>query len=133
MKVTKLNTHSLTSAPATGAPPDALGPSGRPGVKALPGPNGREKFGTAPPGVNVFPGLSVAETFTAPGDAVERLMYGFSTLCCLPAGLAEEPSAGTGTVMRPSTLRGYALDAGFADVEILPIEQEVFRFYRLIP
>jgi len=60
-------------------------------------------------------------------------MYGFSTLCCLPAGLAEEPSAGTGTVMRPSTLRGYAEEAGFADVEILPIEHETFRVYRLIP
>ena len=48
------------------------------------------------------------------GDALERFFYGFSTLCCLPAGLAEQPSAGTGTVMRPSTLRTYAQDAGFA-------------------
>ncbi len=30
----------------------------------------------------------VAETFTAPGDDVERLMYGFSLLCCLADGLA---------------------------------------------
>src|SRR4051794_6666859 len=51
----------------------------------------------------------------------------------LDVGRPEEPSAGTGTVMRPATLRGYALDAGFADVAILPIEQETFRFYRLIP
>lgn len=27
----------------------------------------------------------VAETFTAPGDQVERLFYGFSIFCCLPA------------------------------------------------
>ena len=33
--------------------------------------------------------------------------------------------------MRPDTLRGYAADAGFADVEILPIQNEFFRFYRL--
>jgi len=73
----------------------------------------------------------VAETFTAPGDAVERMMYGFSVLCCLPAGLAEQPSAATGTVMRPATLRRYALEAGFRDVEILPIANDLFRFYRL--
>jgi SAM-dependent methyltransferase len=73
----------------------------------------------------------VADAFTAPGDEVERLMYTYSVLCCLPVGLADTPSAGTGTVMRADTLRGYASEAGFADVEVLPIEHEVFRFYRL--
>jgi SAM-dependent methyltransferase len=74
----------------------------------------------------------VADVFTAPGDEVERLMYTYSVLCCLPVGLAETPSAGTGTVMRTDTLRRYAAEAGFADVEVLPIEHEVFRFYRLV-
>jgi hypothetical protein len=73
----------------------------------------------------------VADTFTAPGDEVERLMYTYSVLCCLPVGLADTPSAGTGTVMRADTMRRYASEAGFADVEVLPIEHEVFRFYRL--
>jgi 2-polyprenyl-3-methyl-5-hydroxy-6-metoxy-1,4-benzoquinol methylase len=73
----------------------------------------------------------VAETFTAPGDEVERLMYGYSVLCCLADGMAHSPSVGTGTVMRPSTLRRYAADAGFADVEILDIANDFFRFYRL--
>ncbi|HWM14780.1 MAG TPA: class I SAM-dependent methyltransferase, partial [Gaiellaceae bacterium] len=50
----------------------------------------------------------VADVFTAPGDEVERLMYTYSVLCCLPVGLAETPSAGTGTVMRTDTLRRYA-------------------------
>ena len=36
----------------------------------------------------------VAETFTAPGDDVERLMYGYSLMCCLADGMAHEPSAG---------------------------------------
>ncbi len=45
--------------------------------------------------------------------------------------MAQKPSAGTGTVMRPETLRGYALDAGFRDVEILPIDNFFFRFCRL--
>lgn len=75
----------------------------------------------------------VAEEFAAPGDAIERLMYGFSVLCCLPVGLADRPSAATGTVMRPATLRRYAEEAGLARVEILPIEHEMFRFYRLCP
>ena len=73
----------------------------------------------------------VAETFTAPGDDVERLMYGYSLVCCLADGMAHRPSAGTGTVMRPSTLRRYAVEAGFADVEILDIDNDFFRFYRL--
>ncbi len=74
----------------------------------------------------------VAETFTAPGDEIERLMYAYSVLCCLPAGLSESPSAGTGTVMRPDTLRRYAQEAGFSDVKILPIEHDFFRVYRLV-
>jgi SAM-dependent methyltransferase len=73
----------------------------------------------------------VADAFTAPGDEIERLMYTYSVLCCLPVGLADTPSAGTGTVMRADTLRRYAAAAGFTDVEVLPIEHEVFRFYRL--
>jgi 2-polyprenyl-3-methyl-5-hydroxy-6-metoxy-1,4-benzoquinol methylase len=73
----------------------------------------------------------VADAFTAPGDDVERYMYGFSILHCLPVGLVEQPSAATGTVMRSNTLRHYAAEAGFQSVEILPIEHDFFRFYRL--
>ncbi len=75
----------------------------------------------------------VGESFTAPGDEIERLYYGFSILHCLPVGMAEQPSAGTGTVMRPETLRRYAAEAGFSRVEDLPIENEMWRFYRLVP
>ena len=73
----------------------------------------------------------VAEEFGAPGDDVERFMYGWSITTCLPDGRSRSPSVATGTVMRPSTLRGYAREAGFAEVEILPIENDFFRFYRL--
>ena len=48
--------------------------------------------------------------FTRPGDDIERLMYGYSVFVCLPNGLAEQPSAGTGTVMRPATLRAVRRD-----------------------
>ena len=75
----------------------------------------------------------VAEAFAAPGDDIERLCYGFSVLCCLPAGMAEQPSAATGTVMRPDTLRRYAAEAGFRAVDVLPIEHDFFRFYLLTP
>jgi 2-polyprenyl-3-methyl-5-hydroxy-6-metoxy-1,4-benzoquinol methylase len=75
----------------------------------------------------------VAESFTAPGDETERLMYGFSILHCLPVGMAEEPSAATGTALRPATLHRYATAAGFGDVAVLPIENDFWRFYRLEP
>lgn len=75
----------------------------------------------------------VSEDFTPEGNDVEGIMYGWSVLHCLPVGMAEQPSVGTGTVMRPKTLRAYALEAGFSEVEILPIDNFFFRFYRLIP
>ncbi|MGZ8585100.1 MAG: SAM-dependent methyltransferase [Actinomycetota bacterium] len=73
----------------------------------------------------------VAETFTAPGDEVERLMYGYSITICLPDSLSHRPTAATGTVMRPATMAGYAEEAGFSRVETLPFEHDFFRFYRL--
>jgi 2-polyprenyl-3-methyl-5-hydroxy-6-metoxy-1,4-benzoquinol methylase len=85
----------------------------------------------APGGTMVVMDERVAEKFTAPGDDLERFMYGFSLLVCLPNSMAETPSVGTGTAMRPDTLRGYAMDAGFGKVTILPIEHGSFRFYRL--
>lgn len=75
----------------------------------------------------------VAGEFEAPGDDVERLMYGWSVLHCLPVGMSEQPSVATGTVMRTETVRGYAEDAGFSSVEVLPIENDFWRFYRLTP
>lgn len=75
----------------------------------------------------------VAERFSAPGDEVERFMYGWSITTCLPDGRSRQPSRATGTVMRPDTLRGYAREAGFRSVEILPIENDFFRFYQLRP
>jgi 2-polyprenyl-3-methyl-5-hydroxy-6-metoxy-1,4-benzoquinol methylase len=74
----------------------------------------------------------VAETFTAPGDDVERLMYGYSLTCCLPDSMSTRPSVATGTVMRPATLEGYARAAGFRAVEVLPVGHDFFRFYRLV-
>ena len=87
----------------------------------------------APGGTMLVADERVSETFTAPGDFVERMMYGYSLTVCLTNGLADTPSVGTGTVMRPATLERYALAAGFSRVTVLPIEHETFRIYRLDP
>jgi 2-polyprenyl-3-methyl-5-hydroxy-6-metoxy-1,4-benzoquinol methylase len=73
----------------------------------------------------------VADRFAPNGSEVEQLFYGFSVLHCLPVGMVEKPSAGTGTVMRVDTLKQYASDAGFCDIDVLPIENYFFRFYLL--
>jgi 2-polyprenyl-3-methyl-5-hydroxy-6-metoxy-1,4-benzoquinol methylase len=86
----------------------------------------------APGGAVLVADERVAEAFTAPGDELERFMYGWSVLHCLPVGRVDPPALGTGTVMRPETLRRYASQAGFSGVEILPIEHDFWRFYRLL-
>jgi SAM-dependent methyltransferase len=86
----------------------------------------------APGGTVLVIDERVAECFTAPGDQVERLMYAYSLTCCLPDGLSTRPSVGTGTVMRPATLERYARGAGFSGIEVLPIDNDFFRFYRLV-
>jgi 2-polyprenyl-3-methyl-5-hydroxy-6-metoxy-1,4-benzoquinol methylase len=66
-------------------------------------------------------------------DPMQRLFYAASVLHCLPVGRSEADSACTGTVMRTATLERYAAEAGFASVEVLPIDHDAFRFYRLHP
>jgi SAM-dependent methyltransferase len=75
----------------------------------------------------------VAERFTAPGDELERFNYGWSVLHCLAVGNLDEDSAATGTVIRPQVVRDYATEAGFNRVEVLPIDHDFWRFYRLQP
>jgi hypothetical protein len=85
----------------------------------------------APDGVVLVGDEKVAESFTAPGDELERFNYGWSVLHCLAVGLLDAHSAGTGTVLRTDTLRRYAADAGFTRVDVLPINNPFWRFYRL--
>lgn len=87
----------------------------------------------APQGSMIIADERVAEQFAPPGDQVERLMYGFSVLHCLPATMAESPSIATGTCLRPDTLRQYAREAGFSETTVLPIENDFWRFYQLRP
>ena len=86
-----------------------------------------------PGGTAIVADENVQESFTAPGDELERAMYGYSVLFCLPNTRADAGSVATGTVIRPATMRTYATEAGFSKVSILPIENYVFRLYRFDP
>ena len=82
-------------------------------------------------GVVVVMDERAEERFSAPAPEVEQLLYGYSLMCCLGDGLSHRPSVGTGTVMRPDTFTAYATAAGFTGVEVLPIDDDFFRFYLL--
>jgi 2-polyprenyl-3-methyl-5-hydroxy-6-metoxy-1,4-benzoquinol methylase len=85
-----------------------------------------------PGGVLLVVDENVGDQFTAPAEnPVESFYYAASLLVCLPAAMVDQPSAATGTVMRPSTLAGYATEAGFADIETVPVDYPMFRFYLL--
>ena len=73
----------------------------------------------------------VADRFSLDAGDIERFFYGCSITHCLPVGMVGEGAAGTGTVMRSGTVRRYAEEAGFSGFEILPIENDFYRFYRL--
>lgn len=85
----------------------------------------------APEGAIMIVDMKVADEFTAPGDDIERLMYGFSILICLVDSMSAEGSAATGTVFRRPVLEDYARQAGFSRVRTLPVRHDMWRFYRL--
>jgi hypothetical protein len=87
----------------------------------------------APTGSVVIADECVATDFSAPGDGIERMMYGWSIVHCLPVAMSEQPSEAIGTVIRPDTVRGLAMAAGFTRCDVLPIDNPLFRFYRLTP
>ena len=85
----------------------------------------------APGGSVLVADEKVGEHFHAPADDLERLMYGWSIVHCLPVSLAEQPSAAIGTVIREETVRSLAASAGFRQVDVLPVDAGFFRLYRL--
>jgi 2-polyprenyl-3-methyl-5-hydroxy-6-metoxy-1,4-benzoquinol methylase len=87
----------------------------------------------APGGTALVVDERVAEMFTAPGDEVERMMYGWSVTHCLPTQMVEQPSAALGTVMRSHTVRELADQAGYTRVDVLPVDNDFFRLYHLHP
>lgn len=87
----------------------------------------------APGGVVLVADEITEDEFAGPAGEGDRRHYGWSVLHCLPASMTEPDSAATGTVIRPSTVRAYAEQAGFSSVEILPVESVAFRLYLLRP
>jgi 2-polyprenyl-3-methyl-5-hydroxy-6-metoxy-1,4-benzoquinol methylase len=87
----------------------------------------------APGGAALVVDERVADAFAAPGDEVERMMYGWSVTHCLPTQMVEPGSAALGTVLRADTLRDLATSAGFGHVAVLPVDNDLFRLYRLDP
>jgi SAM-dependent methyltransferase len=88
----------------------------------------------APGGALLVADEKVPHAFSAPTeDPMERLAYGFSVLHCLPVGRTAPDAAATGTVMRLHTVEAYAQAAGFEAVEVLPVEDDFWWFYRLRP
>jgi 2-polyprenyl-3-methyl-5-hydroxy-6-metoxy-1,4-benzoquinol methylase len=87
----------------------------------------------APGGSVVIADERVDDAFTAPGSDQDRYHYGWSVVTCLPSVMGDPQTAATGAVLRPSTVRRFATEAGFQDVQILDIDTEFWRFYRLLP
>jgi SAM-dependent methyltransferase len=75
----------------------------------------------------------VPATCTAPGDQVERMAYGWSITHRLPTQLAEQPAAALDTILRSDAIHRLARSAGFARVEVLPVDSRLLRLYRLDP
>jgi len=87
----------------------------------------------APGGTVLVVDELVEPEFTAPAPELERYHYAWSILSCLPDAMGDPETAATGAVMRPSTLRRYASEAGFLQTQVLPIQTDYWSFYLLIP
>lgn len=67
-----------------------------------------------------------------PGDEIQRALYGFSLLVCLPDSRSVDRSVASGTLLRPAVLDDYARRGGFAGATALDLPDTGFwRFYRL--
>ncbi len=136
----------MREAQADGNRPWFLGPLGERWLPSVPGLDERLRAGAAVADLGCGEGwasIGIALAYPEAGSTGststrrrwslrERLLYGWSVLICLPDGMSHEGSVGTGTVMRPDVLRGYAEQAGLASVEVLEIEHDLWRFYRLV-
>ena len=87
----------------------------------------------APGGAVLIADEAVGESLEENRNCIGLLNYNFSVLHCLPQAMVFPGAVGTGAVIRPSTVRAYAEEAGFAQIEVLPIENRLWRFYRLTP
>lgn len=82
-------------------------------------------------GVMLVADEKVADRFTAPGDELERMMYGWSITHCLPSAMSEQPSAAIGTVIRAPVVHELAREAGFDSAETLEVDAGFFQLHLL--
>jgi hypothetical protein len=73
------------------------------------------------------------DTFTVPGGEVQRFFAAASAAGCLPQGLVGQDPEPVGAVIRPDDMGDPAQRAGYASVDIVPIEHPFWRLYRLTP
>jgi len=66
------------------------------------------------PGCVIVADEAVEAEFTAPASLEEQYHYAWSVVACLPAVMGDPDTAATGAVLRPATLRRYALEAASA-------------------
>ena len=83
-------------------------------------------------GVVLIADERVAEQFTAPGDEVERVMYGFSLFHCMTQSLARG-GPGLGTCLGPADTEALVRKAGFTRFERLDIRSLTNLFYAARP
>ena len=93
----------------------------------------RSRVFVAPDGAVLIADEAVGETVEDNTNFMGHFFYNFSVLHCLPQAMGFPGSSATGTVMKALTVRAYALEAGFDDVQVLDIEHPQFRFYKLNP
>jgi 2-polyprenyl-3-methyl-5-hydroxy-6-metoxy-1,4-benzoquinol methylase len=73
------------------------------------------------------------DQLTPGAGLIEQAHYGWSVVSCLPSVMGDPQTRATGAVMRPSTLRSYAEEAGLGQFEVLDVTTDFWRFYRLRP
>lgn len=85
----------------------------------------------SPDGALVIADEAVGDAFSTTEGDLDPMFYGWSVSHCLPAAMAETPSAAIGTVLRPSHVRALAEDAGFSSFEKTDIDAGFFHIYVL--
>ncbi len=88
-------------------------------------------------GVVLIADMAADDEFAAPADELQRFLYAFSVLHCLPVGIADASkpaeSAATGALLRPRALRELAAAATFGSAEPIDIPHDKWRFWVLQP
>ena len=87
----------------------------------------------APGGAVLVADERTADVFTAPGDEMERTLYAYSVVCCLPCGLCRRAVRRHGHDAPTRRVRGDGPRRRLLALDVLPTEHEQFRFYRLDP